>query len=100
MLYIQENLPKNLSPTCSNNPALQTDDHIMKTEKNNKKNKVWKKYGCYQLTNVYTAHLCSDYLLDDIHIGAIQELIKKQFPHVRGLRNTLLQNSESLTTTK
>ena len=89
MLYIQENL---LS-TCSSNPALQTDKHVMKIDK---KNKVWKKYGCYRLTNIHKAHLCSDNLLDDIHIGAAQELIKKQFPNIGGLRNTVLQNSESL----
>ena len=89
VLYIQENL---LS-TCSSNPALQTDKHVMKIDK---KNKVWKKYGCYQLTNIHKAHLCSDNLLDDIHIGAAQELIKKQFPNIGGLRNTVLQNSESL----
>jgi len=101
-IYTKENLLQNLPTTCSSNPALQTDNHSMKTENNkpifvsNKKNQVWKKDGCYQLTNLYKVHLCSDYLLDDIHIGAAQELIKKQFPHIGGLSNTLLQNLDSL----
>ena len=102
LLFIQENLSQNLPTTCSNNPGLQTGNHVMKTENNKtipvsiKKNKVWKKYGCYQLTSLHKAHLSSDHLLDDIHIGAAQELIKKQFPHIGGLSNTLLQNSDSL----
>ena len=42
------------------------------------------------------ALLCSDNLLDDIHIGAAQELINKYLPNIVGLRNNILQNTESL----
>ena len=48
------------------------------------------------MTNLHKAHLCTDHLLDDIHIGAAQELIKKKFPHFGGLQNTVMQNSETL----
>ena len=51
-----------------------------------KYNGIWKKYGCLVLTNLHKAHLCADNLLDDIHIGAAQELIKKQFLHFGGLQ--------------
>lgn len=64
----------------------------------NKYNGIWKKYGCFVLTNLHKAHLCSDHLLDDIHIGAAQELINRQFPHFGGLKNTntVMQNSEMM----
>ena len=42
-----------------------------------KNNVIWKKYGCFLLTNLHKAHLRSYH---DIHIGAAQELIRKQFP--------------------
>ena len=60
------------------------------------------KYGCFVLTNLHKAHLSigSDHLLDDIHMGAAQELIKKQFPHLGGLQNTVMQNSEMLKSLK
>ena len=48
-----------------------------------KYNGIWKKYGWFDL---YKAHLCADNLLDDIHIGAAQELIKKQFLCFGGLQ--------------
>jgi len=57
---------------------------------------TWKKYGCYNLTTVDKSHLCTDHLLNDVHMGAAQELIKLQFPHIRGLHNTLMQNSKSM----
>ena len=43
----------------------------------NKNNIIWRKYGCFALTNLHKAHLCSDNLLDDIHMCAAQESIKK-----------------------
>ena len=57
---------------------------------------TWHKYGCYRLTAVYKSHLCNDQLLGDVHMGAVQELIKKQFPHINGLSNTLRQSSRKL----
>jgi len=66
----------------------------------NKNSVIWKKYGCFALTNLHKAHLSSDHLLDDIHMGAAQELIKKQFPHLGGLQNTVMQNSEMLMSLK
>ena len=54
---------------------------------------TWKKYGCYVLTKQHKNQLYGDQLLTDIHIGAAQTLIKMQFPHIGGLKNTVLQNS-------
>ena len=51
-----------------------------------KYNGIWKKYGCLVLLNLHKAHLCADNWLDDIHIGAAQELIKKQSLHFAGLQ--------------
>ena len=62
----------------------------------NSVNQQWKKYGCYNLTTTHKSHLCTGQLLDDIHMGAAQELIKTQFPHINGLRNTVMQNSKSM----
>ena len=57
---------------------------------------AWRKYGCYVLTAMHKANLVRGNLLDDIHMGAAQALLKVQFPHIVGFRNTLLQYSESL----
>ena len=48
---------------------------------------VLKKYGCFVLTNLHKAHLWADNLLDDIHVGAAQELITKQFPHMEDCKH-------------
>ena len=50
---------------------------------------VWKKYGCYVLTTMHKAHLVRGNLLDDIHMGAAQALLKEQFPDIGGFRNIL-----------
>ena len=57
---------------------------------------TWKQYGCYILTKQHKNQLYGGQLLDDIHIGAAQILIKRQFPEVCGLQNTLLQKSINL----
>ena len=48
-------------------------------------NQGWKKYCYYNLTTTHKSHLFTEQLLDDIHMGAAQELIKTQFPHINGL---------------
>ena len=53
---------------------------------------TWKKYDCYSLTTTDKSHLCNGNLLNDIHMGATQELIKTQFPNIHGLQN--IQNSK------
>ena len=57
---------------------------------------TWKQYGCYVLTKQHKSQLYGGHLLNDIHIGAAQTLIKIQFPEVGGLKNTVLQNSNYL----
>ena len=54
---------------------------------------VWKKLGCYTLTSVHKVQLHRGHLLSDIHIGAAQALLAKQFPEISGFRNTLCQSS-------
>ena len=58
-----------------------------------KKDKTWKQYGYYKLTESHKSQLSGGQLLDDIHIDAAQTLLKQQFPEIGGLCNTLLQNS-------
>ena len=48
----------------------------------------------YSPSNI--SQLYGDQLLDNIHIGAAQTLINKQYPEIGGLQNTLLQNSKNL----
>ena len=57
---------------------------------------TWKQYGCYVSTKQHKSQLYGGHLLNDIHIGAVQTLIKIQFPEVGGLKNTVLQNSNYL----
>jgi len=45
---------------------------------------------------MHRAHLVRGHLLDDIHMGAAQALLKKQFPDIDGLQNTLHQYSDSM----
>ena len=56
---------------------------------------TWRQYGCYILTKQHKNQLYGGQLLDDIHVGASQMLIKMQFPEIGGLQNTLLQNSKN-----
>ena len=76
LLYIE----KNLLQITSNNDLpsvskLKLDNRYAVTT-GAKNNIIWKKYGCFALTNLHKAHLSigSDHLLDDIHMGAAQEL--------------------------
>ena len=57
---------------------------------------TWKKYGSYCLTTVHKLHLCTDHLLCDVYMGAAQELIKRQFPHIHEMHNILMQSSKNL----
>ena len=50
----------------------------------------WVQYGCYKLTRHHRSLLCGNDLLDDYIIGTSQFLIKKQFPEIGGLNNTLI----------
>ena len=45
---------------------------------------------------MHKAHLVKCNLLDDIHMGAAQALLKEQFPDIGGFRNILLQYSDSV----
>ena len=57
---------------------------------------IWRRYGCYVLTKQHKNQLYGGHLLDDIHIGAAQMLVKMQFPEIGGLQNTLIQNSKNV----
>jgi len=45
---------------------------------------------------MHRAHLVRSHLLGDIHMGAAQALLKKQFPDISGFQNMLLQYSDSM----
>lgn len=96
LLYIEKNLLQITSNSDLVSVSKLKPDNRDAVTTGNKSNIIWKKYGCFALTNLHKAHLCSDHLLDDIHMGAAQGLIKKQFPHLGGLQNTVMQNSEML----
>ena len=53
-----------------------TDDAVYLRDPSSQPN-VWKKYGCYVLTTMHKAHLVRGNLLDDIHMGAAQALLKE-----------------------
>ena len=47
---------------------------------------IWKQYGCYVLKKQHKSRLCGGHLLNDMHIGAVQAMIKIQFPEIGGLK--------------
>ena len=77
---------------CLSSSQLNTKETEVNDNKT-KKDKTWKQYGCYKLTELHKSQLSGGQLLDDIHINAAQTLLKQQFPEIGGLCNTLLQNS-------
>ena len=58
-------------------------------------NTVWRKYGCYTMTMLHKFHFCSGQLLDDLHIGAAQPLLQRQFSNIGGFQNTVIQDIDS-----
>ena len=56
----------------------------------------WLKIGCYILKFAEKETLCDGRWLSDLHINAIQVLLKQQYPQIGGLQNVvLLQSSKS-----
>jgi len=53
-----------------------------------KKADEWLKVGCYVLHIAERDMLHNNEWLTDLHMNAVQVLIKKQFPHIGGLQNT------------
>ena len=93
MQFLEENL-KQSDDECYVTEAEDSSLNIIVGP--GKGNAVWKKYGCYQLTVQHRSQLLGNHLLCDIHIGAAQALIHRQFPAIGGLQNTVLQYSKSL----
>ena len=100
MLFLEENLRRsNRNNECCNENTAVTNSSInsmVSSRTTSRTNTIWRKYGCYTLTILHKSHLCSDQLLDDYHIGAAQALLQRQFPHIGGFRNTVIQDTESL----
>ena len=92
MQFLEENL-KRSDDECY---VTEAEDCSLNIVGPGKGNGVWKKYGCYQLTVQHRSQLLGNHLLCDIHIGAAQALIHRQFPAIGGLQNTVLQYSKSL----
>ena len=58
--------------------------------------KRWLKIGCYILNFAEKETLCDGRWLSDLHINAVQILLKQQYPQIGGLQNVvLLQSSKS-----
>jgi len=93
MQFIEDNLRKEMME-CS---VIDVDDvSITTVSKDDMESVVWKKYGCCKLTIQHRSQLLGGHLLCDIHLGAAQALIHKQFPSIGGLTNTVLQDSKSI----
>jgi len=60
----------------------------------------WTNCGGILLTKKELYSLSNDKELSDLHINAFQNLLKRQFPSIGGLQNTLLQNKSSITNKK
>jgi len=53
------------------------------------KSTEWVHIRSYKLTLAEKAMLTNNHWLSDLHLNAVQELLKIQFPHIGGLRNTV-----------
>lgn len=60
----------------------------------------WTKCGGILLTKKELYSLSNDKELSDLHINAFQNLLKRQFPNIGGLQNTLLQYKSPITNKK
>jgi len=56
----------------------------------------WTCIGSYKLTLAEKEMLTNNHCLNDLHLGAVQHLIKTQFNHIGGLRNTLVLQSANV----
>ena len=60
------------------------------------KSMEWMCIGSYKLTLAEKEMLTNNHCLNDLHLGAVQHLIKTQFPDNGGLRNTLILQSANV----
>lgn len=61
------------------------------------KERHWLKIGCYSLNFAEKEILCNKRWLSDLHINAVQVLLKQQYPQIGGLQNVLLLQSSKST---
>lgn len=57
----------------------------------------WIKHGDISLTRRHKQQILNGSELCDMHVNAFQNLVKRLFPHVGGLQNTLLQSKYTIT---
>ena len=60
------------------------------------KSTEWIRIGKYNFTLAQKEMLTTNHCLNDLHLSAVQHLIKTQFNHIGGLRNTLVLQSASV----
>ena len=85
---------QSIDPTLSKLQSIKKSDaHDCNLK--SKKDRSWKQYGCYNLTELHKSQLSGGHLLDDIHINAAQAMLKQQFPEIGGFCNTLMQHSHT-----
>lgn len=54
---------------------------------------MWVRYGGILLSKKEKQEILNNKELSDMHINAFQNLMKRSYPHISGLQNTLLQNT-------
>jgi len=75
----------------ANDVIIIDDDNSRGNEDNmqiDRKSNDWIKIGRYVLSRAERDMLCNNEWLTDVHMNAVQVLIRNQFPHIGGLQNT------------
>ena len=72
-----------------------SDNTSAKATSTCKKSETWLKIGSSVLCKAERNMLCNNEWLSDLHINAVQILLKQQFPQIGGLQNTVLLQSRS-----
>lgn len=77
-----------LASTSNDPPVNQTGMPSCKPDRD-----AWVKHGGILLTKKEKHEILNKKELSDMHINAFQNLMKRSYPHISGLQNTLLQNT-------
>lgn len=67
------------------------------TSTSNSSTTCWTQHGDIQLSRRHKMQLLNGNELSDLHVNAFHNLARKQFSHVGGLQNTLLQSKHPIT---
>ena len=90
---LQEALASGLLTSCSSDSAPQQNSSLEPAKKKQRiaeDSKVWVQLDGTVLSQTEKDQLCNGEWLTDRHVNYAHALLKKQFPHIDGLKNTLL----------